>query len=98
MDWNKKQVISIIILNTPIPVPKTVVNLLGFTIDNKLNWPSHIEQKKMLSSSLILLCQLKNITGYHTFKIAYFSRFYFHISYGISLRGHSVESKAICVQ
>lgn len=67
------------------------VSLLGFTIDYKLSWDSHVSDVcRKLSRVTYLLRRLKPMLT-DCLKTVYFALFHSHIGYGLLLRGHSTR-------
>uniref|UniRef100_A0A1B6HJN6 Reverse transcriptase domain-containing protein n=1 Tax=Homalodisca liturata TaxID=320908 RepID=A0A1B6HJN6_9HEMI len=66
------------------------VKLLGFHLDSKLNWKSHIDHVcRKISRVLYLMWKLRDFVSCEYLRVAYFAFFQSHISYGIVLWGHS---------
>lgn len=74
------------------------VKLLGITIDNNLNWIPHIETLlQKLSKNLYVFRQLKKCLNLEVLRMAYFSLFHSHITYGILLWGNSSHAIKIFI-
>lgn len=72
------------------------VKLLGIVLDCKLKWTEHVNQVcSKLSSQLFLLRQLKHSVSADSLRVAYFSLFHAHITYGILLWGNSSQSHKV---
>lgn len=66
------------------------VKLLGFQIDNKLNFQLHIDTIcKKISRVNYLIWRLRDILDDNYLRTVYFSFFQSHISYGLLVWGHS---------
>lgn len=66
------------------------VKLLGFYIDNGLNWRSHINNIcNKISRVTYLMWKLRDFVGDEYLRVAYFAFLQSHVSYGIILWGHS---------
>lgn len=66
------------------------VKLLGFHLDPKLKWESHIENlNKRLSRVNFLFWKLKPLVNIDYLKLAYFGLFQSHLQYGLIVWGHS---------
>lgn len=87
-----------IILSLAHNVELHSVKLLGFEIDTKLNWSTHIEGlSRKLSRVSYLIWKLRDIVTIEYLRTAYFGLFYSHISYGILLWGHSPSVSEILI-
>lgn len=76
------------------------VKLLGFHIDNRLNWSIHIDNvcKKICRVSF-LIWKLKNFISNEYLRMTYFALFQSHIQYGIIIWGHSSHvNKILLIQ
>ena len=67
-------------------------SFLGITIDDKLNWKSHLSSLAMkLTRSNAVLSRLKNFLPTHILKLLYFSMFSAYLNYGILCWGFSSD-------
>lgn len=65
------------------------VKLLGFFIDNRLDWKFHVGSVcKKVSRVSFLMWKLREFVSNDYLRVAYFAFFQSHISYGIVLWGH----------
>ena len=65
-----------------------VVKLLGFMIDDGLTWSAHVQHiLSKLGKSKFLFERSKRLMTADVMKIFYYSHFYSHVCYGISLWG-----------
>ena len=78
-------------------------NFLGITINENLNWSSHINKiSTKVSRAIGILCKLKHSFPISTLKILYSSLILSQFTYGILIRGFNVsklfklQKKAIC--
>ena len=70
------------------------VRLLGFNIDTKLTWNSHVFLvSKILSRALYLMRKLKTCVNEKYMRLAYFAFFHSILAYGVRLWGHAHETK-----
>jgi hypothetical protein len=66
------------------------VKLLGFVMDKRLNWESHVEQvTNRLSRVCFLLLKLRYSVTENYLIMVYHALFHCHITYGLLLWGHS---------
>lgn len=71
---------------------------LGITLDNKLQWGSHIEKlANRLSSAAFAVSQIRKLTDIATARTVYFSYFHSIMSYGILLWGRAADIQTIFV-
>lgn len=74
------------------------VKLLGFWLDQKLNWDHHIAQTcTKLSRVVFLLRKLRDVVTERYLVTVYFSLFHSHIVYGILLWGHASTCSRLLV-
>ena len=67
-------------------------NLLGITINENLNWSSHINKiSTKVSRAIGILCKLKHFFPISTLKILYSSLILSQFTYGILIRGFNVS-------
>lgn len=93
MKMNKEKTQRLIFSTNNTVTQGARVKLLGITLDDKLNWSSHIEElSHKLSSKIFLLRQLRRHLSLETLKASYFSLFHSHISYAIILWGNSCHT------
>lgn len=70
----------------------TSTNFLGITIDNNLNWKSHIEKiNKTLSKTCYAISILSRITSTEVAKSAYYGNIYPFLTYGVIFWGNSAN-------
>jgi hypothetical protein len=94
LDKTQKMICSL--SRTPSIVPTQHVKLLGFTIDRKLNWQSHIDELcKKLSRVIFLLRRLKSSLSEDYLVTVYYGLFHSHLNYGILLWGHAPGCEAV---
>ena len=70
-----------------VEVEQRGVKFLGVSLDSKLNWSLHTEEKK-LSKVLSCLRRLKTAGIQQTAKVAYFANFHNVMPYGITKDSH----------
>ena len=69
---------------------------LGIWIDKNLDWNHHTSiLTPKLKQQLKLLKLGRNILDVHKKRILYFTQFYSHLKYGISLWGNSITNKQL---
>ena len=80
-------------LNGVSLVQKDNIKYLGVTIDQKLNWKSHINNcTAKLSKCLWAISRLRRYTNTSTLRLVYYALGYSYIQYGISLYGGACKS------
>ncbi|XP_039290893.1 uncharacterized protein LOC120352766 [Nilaparvata lugens] len=91
LNENKTQNI-ICSLSRSLPAEQDPVKLLGFVLDSKLNWASHIQQvTRRLSRICFLLLKLRGHVTEAYLVMIYHALFHCHISYGLLMWGHSAR-------
>lgn len=69
------------------------VKILGLTLDNNLNWKSHILiLKTKLSSVFFIVRRIRDMVSDSTLLTIYYSMFQCHLRYGVHLWGNSSHS------
>lgn len=77
-------------------IRQEAVKLLGFWLDPKLNWDSHVSGIcTRLSRVIFLLRKLRHVITDKYLITAYHSLFHSHLSYGVLLWGHSAACKRV---
>lgn len=81
-------------LNNSVPV----VNFLGFTMDEQLNWKQHVVGLSgKISQNIFAVRKLIEVTNLQTARTAYFALIHSHLSYGTLLWGLSVDAGRIFI-
>lgn len=71
---------------------------LGFTLDTKLQWESHIAKlSHRLSSAAYAVKKIRALTDIETARLVYFSYFHSLMSYGILLWGHAADANDVFI-
>lgn len=72
------------------------VKLLGFYIDNRLNWKTHVNYVcRKLSRVIFIFWRLKSYVSVELLRLMYFGLFQSHIQYGLLIWGHSTHVQSI---
>jgi hypothetical protein len=70
--------------------------LLGITIDNQLNFSSHISLvHKKLNTAFFVIRYLRHTCNVHTLRMIYFGYFESNLRYGLIFWGNSTDTKSI---
>lgn len=97
---NRSKTQSIVISLRPVTqhVNPASVKLLGFHVDQHLNWQIHINNiSNLLSSRIFLLRRLQNEVSLSVLKNCYYGLIHSIISYGIVLWGHTSASRQLFI-
>lgn len=98
LNRNKTQDIMISLRTISVPDNPPSVRLLGFQIDPKLNWQSHINHvSSLLSSRLFLLRRLRKEVSPPVLKNAYYGLIHSILSYGVLLWGHTSDAQKLFI-
>jgi hypothetical protein len=74
------------------------LKLLGFELDSRLNWDSHISGTLVeLSKAIHMLRKLKTCISKDHLRSAYFAFFHCHLNYGIKLWGHAASANDLFI-
>lgn len=93
---NRQKTQKIIISSNNTVTTGNSVTLLGITIDDRLDWSSHVDVLcKKLSSIVFLLRNLKSILNLSILKNVYFALFHSKLLYGITLWGNSCHAQRV---
>ena len=78
------------------PDARRASKFLGLYVDTELTWNSHCNALvQRLSSGCFALRRLSESVSPHVLKVAYFSLFQSHLSYGILVWGHSASAQRV---
>nr|CAI5820138.1 unnamed protein product [Callosobruchus analis] len=95
---NKSKTTNIIFSTNNNVANGNAIKLLGFHLDDRLNWKNHVDELcSTLSKHLFVLRSLKKLLDLDTLRSTYFALFHSHLMYGTILWGNSSSAHKIFV-
>lgn len=90
---NKNQTEPVVMCNSHLIKSKTITHFLGLSIDQNLNWNSHINNVlTKINSGIYALKKMSFYCDAQTLRNIYFSYIHSHISFGICLFGATTKN------